>query len=171
MMEGLPMRERAGLDVATPADREIVMARVLAAPRDRVFEALTRPELLRRWLPVPQGWSMETCEDDPRAGGGYRWEWRGPEGKRMAMGGTYGEVTPPGRIARSGTLEAVPGAPPREMAATLVLVERRGKTSLHLTALFPSREARDAALALGMASGVAASCDRLEALLAAGRMR
>ena len=66
------------------------------APRVMVFDAFTRPELLRRWLFGPNGWSFEVCEIDLRVGGSYRYVWcRQDDGKRMGAGGTFREIARP----------------------------------------------------------------------------
>src|SRR5439155_25403833 len=99
------MQNTGTLKVTTPTDREIVMTRVFDAPRGLVFDAMTKPELLKRWLFGPPGWSMVVCEDDPRVGGAFRWVWRGPDGAEMAMRGVYREVVPPERIVRTESFE------------------------------------------------------------------
>ena len=81
------MMNPAGLIVTTPTDREIVMTRVFSAPRKLVFDAWTKPELVKRWLLGPPGWTMPVCEIDLRVGGKYRFEWRGQDGTVMGMGG------------------------------------------------------------------------------------
>src|SRR5688572_5686824 len=66
------------LQIITPSDREVAMTRVFDAPRRLVFEAWTRPELLKRWLGVRAGWSLAVCEIDLVVGGAYRYVWQGP---------------------------------------------------------------------------------------------
>jgi uncharacterized protein YndB with AHSA1/START domain len=80
------MKNAGTLQVTTPTDREIVMTRVFDAPRHLVWEAFTRPELLKRWF-GPRGWSMTVCEVDLKVGGGFRFVLRSPEGKEMGMRG------------------------------------------------------------------------------------
>jgi len=76
------------LKVTTPSDREIAMTRVFDAPRTLVFDAHTKPDLVRLWLLGPPGWSMPVCEMDVRVGGTYRWVWRHDrDGTTMGMGG------------------------------------------------------------------------------------
>jgi uncharacterized protein YndB with AHSA1/START domain len=154
------------LKVTTPTDREIVMTRVFDAPRGLVFDAMARPELLQRWLAGPPGWSMTACEVDLKAGGAFRHVWRGPGGEEMRMHGVIREVVPPERIVRTETFDVGCEAQAGEQLGTLALTERGGKTTLTLTVLYPSKEARDAALASGMEHGVAAGYDRLDGLLA-----
>jgi uncharacterized protein YndB with AHSA1/START domain len=159
------MKTMETLSVSTPTDREIVLTRDFDAPRSLVFDAMSRPELLRRWLLGPPGWSMVECENDLKVGGAFRHVWRAANGTEMAMRGVYREVVPPGRIVRTESFEFGCEAQVGEQVGTLVLTERNGGTTLTLTVLYPSKEARDATIASGMERGVAASYDRLEDLL------
>ena len=156
------MQNTASLKVATPTDREIVLTRVFDAPRGLVFDGLTKPELLRRWMLGPPGWSMVVCEIDLKVGGAFRHVWRRLDGTEMGMRGVYREIVPPERIVRTESMDDFPS----ESLATVVLTEQEGRTTLTLTVLYPSKEARDATLASGMERGVAASYDRLAELLA-----
>jgi uncharacterized protein YndB with AHSA1/START domain len=157
------------LNVTTPNDRDIVLSRVFDAPRRLVYEAMSQPELLKRWLFGPPGWEMTVCEDDLRVGGAFHWAWRGPNGEEMSMRGTYREVVPPERIVRTESFEFGCAPQSGEQLASLVLVEQGSRTALTLTVRYPSKEARDGAIASGMEHGVAAGYDRLEEILA-GRM-
>lgn len=158
---------RNTLNVTTPSDLEIQITREFDAPRALVWETMSKPELLRRWISGPPGWEMTLCEEDPRAGGRFRWSWTGPEGAQMSMSGVYQEVSPPERCVRTEIFEigCVPGG--GEQLATLVLTERGGKTSLTITLRYASKEARDGALASGMEQGMAAGYDRLDEILEA----
>jgi uncharacterized protein YndB with AHSA1/START domain len=155
------------LKVTTPTDREILITRTFDAPRDLVFEAMTEPELLQRWLLGPPGWTMVECASDLKVGGAFRHVWQRDDGTAMKMHGVYREIVPPERITRTETFELGCEAQAGEQVATLVLTDQGDTTALRLTVLFPSREARDAAIASGMERGVAASYDRLEEILAA----
>ncbi len=152
------------LQVATRGDREIVMSRVFEAPRQLVFEACSKPEFVRRWLLGPDGWSMPVCEIDLRVGGSYRYVWRHSDGREMGMGGVYREIVVPERIVATEKFDEAwyPG----EAVGIILLVEQSGKTTLTQTILYDSRETRDAVLNSPMEKGVAASYDRLEAVLA-----
>lgn len=160
------MNDTGRLHITTPTDREVRITRVFDAPRNLVFDAMTRPELLQRWLSGPPGWSMVACESDPHVSGAFRHVWRGPDGKEMAMRGVYREIVPPERIVRTESFEFGCDAQSGEQLSTLVLTEQGGNTTLTLTVLYPSKEARDATLASGMERGVATSYDRLAELLA-----
>ena len=150
--------------VSMPGDREIRVRRDFDAPRRLVFDAFTKPELVRRWLLGPPGWTMPICEIDLRVGGAYRYAWRSErDGTHMAAGGVFREVVPPERIVATERFDDAwyPG----EAVNTTVFVEARGITRATITLLYESREARDTALRSGMESGMAADYDRLEALL------
>ena len=150
--------------VTTPSDLEIAMTRVFNAPRRLVFDALTKPELVRRWLLGPAGWSMPVCEIDLRVGGAYRYVWRNDtKGKEMGSGGVFREIVPPERIVCTELFDEAWYA--GEAIVTNVLVEQGGQTTLTVTSRFASRETRDGVLKSGMESGVAVSYDRLEELL------
>ena len=153
------------LQVTTPSDREIVMTRVLHAPRRLVFDAFTKPELVRRWLLGPPGWSMPVCEIDLRVGGKYRYVWKSDrDGTEMGMGGVFRELVVPARIVSTEKFDEAwyPG----EAVGALVFAERGGRTTVTQTMQYESRDARDAALKTGMTKGVEASYERLEQLLA-----
>jgi uncharacterized protein YndB with AHSA1/START domain len=159
-------KENTGtLKLTTPTDREIVMTRVFHAPRTLVFDALVKPELVKRWLLGPPGWSMPVCEIDLKVGRTYRYVWRrDANGTEMGMGGVFREILPPERLVATESFDE--SWYPGEALDTTVLIEQGGKTTLTLTVLYESKEARDAVLSSGMESGVAASYDRLAELLA-----
>jgi uncharacterized protein YndB with AHSA1/START domain len=158
------MTPGSSLKVTTPSDREIAMTRVFDAPRHLVFEAYTRPELLKRWLGVHAGWSLAVCEIDLRVGGAYRYVWRGPNGEEMGMGGVYREVAPPERIVATERFDQ--SWYPGEAVGTIVMIEQGSRTTLTLTVRYESREARDAVLRSPMEQGVAAGYDKLAEVLA-----
>ncbi len=158
------MKDSGNLKLTTRDDREIVMTRVFEAPRTVVFDALTKPELLKQWLLGPPGWSMPLCEIDLRVGGAYRYVWRGLDGIEMGMRGVYREIAPPERLVASEKFDQ--SWYPGEAVGTNVLVEQGGRTTLTLTMRYESQGARDAVLKSAMEQGVAASYDRLAELLA-----
>jgi uncharacterized protein YndB with AHSA1/START domain len=152
------------LKVTTPTGREIEMTRLFDAPRGLVFDALTKPELVKQWLLGPPGWSMPVCEIDLRVGGAYRFLWRGPDGAEMGVRGVAREIVKPERFAVTERFDEAwyPG----EALVTYVLVEEGGHTTLTLTVRYESRVARDIALKSPMDQGVAMSYNRLAELLA-----
>ena len=156
------MKNTGSLQVTTPSEREIVLTRVFDAPRRLVFEAFTKPELLKRWF-GPRGWSLAVCEVDLRVGGGFRFVLRGPDGKEMGMRGVYREIVAPERSVHMESFDDFPG----ESQVTAVFVEQGGRTTLTATVIYPSQEIRDAVIQSGMEHGAAESYDKLAELLTA----
>ena len=158
------MKNSGTFNITAHGDREIVVTRVFDAPRRLVFDAYTRPELLKKWLLGPDGWSMPVCETDLRAGGKYRYVWRNDSnGREMGMGGVYREVLAPERIVATEVFDEAWYA--GEALNTIVLTERDGQTTLTQTILYNSSETRDAVLKSPMQYGMAMSYDRLERFL------
>lgn len=149
------------LTVTTPSDREIVMTRVFDAPRELVFEAVTKPEHLKEWW-GPRGFTLPVCEIDFRPGGAYRFVSADADGNEYAFRGEYREIAPPERIVWTFEFE---GAPGMVSVDTLTLAEEDGSTTLTSTSVFDSIEQRDAMLQSGMETGAAESYDRLAELL------
>jgi uncharacterized protein YndB with AHSA1/START domain len=158
-----PMRNSGTLKVTTPSDREIAMTRVFDAPRHLVFEAWTKPDLVKRWLFGPDDWRLAVCEMDLRVGGAARFEWRHGDGKGMGMSGVFREIAPPDRLVFTEIWDD--DWTGGEALNTIVFTEDAGKTTLTQTVLYSSREARDGALKTGMEHGAAVSYDRLAELL------
>ena len=154
------MKNTGTLTLSTPTDREIVLTRVFDAPRRLVFDAFTKPELLKRWF-GPRGWSLAVCEVDLKVGGSFRFVLEGPDGKRMGMRGVYREIVSPERSVHMESFDDFPG----ESQVTTVLVEQGGKTTLTATVLYSSAEVRDAVIKSGMEHGAAESYDKLAELL------
>src|SRR5258708_21119683 len=118
------MKNTGTLQVTTPTEREVVMTRVFDAPRRLVFDALTKPELFKRWF-GPRGWSLAVCEIDLQVGGAWRSVLRGPGGKEMRMRGFYQEIVPPTRLVSTESFDGYPG----ESLNTLILSAKHVKTT------------------------------------------
>lgn len=144
------------------SDREIVVTRVINAPRRLVFEAYTNPKHLPHWMLGPDGWSMPVCEIDLRPGGAWHFVWRREDGSELAMRGEYREVAPPERLVSTESW----GAEWPETLNTLILTEEAGQTKIEQWVRYPSKEARDAALQTGMQEGMNQSFARLAEYLA-----
>ena len=158
------MTNPGNLKLTTRGDREIVITRAFDAPRKLVFDAFTKPELVKQWLLGPDGWSMPVCEIDLKVGGKYRYVWRrDKDGTEMGMGGVYREIVAPERIVATEKFDQ--SWYPGEALGSFVLIEQAGKTTLTQTILYESRQARDGILKSGMEKGVVASYDRLAKLL------
>jgi uncharacterized protein YndB with AHSA1/START domain len=148
------------LTVTTPTDTEIVLTRTFDAPRERVFEAHSRCEHLRRWW--ARGNPVD-CELDFRPGGRYRFVEHAPDGNDYAFRGEFREIVAPERIVQTFEYEGMPG---QIVVETLELTETDGRTTLTTTSVFASRAERDGMIESGMESGVRESYAALDALLA-----
>jgi uncharacterized protein YndB with AHSA1/START domain len=149
--------------VTTPSNQEIRMTRLFDAPRSLVFDAMTKPEHVRRWWGcLGEGYSVPVCEIDLRPGGAWRFVNRHPKGE-AAFHGEYREIAPPGRLVFTEIFEAFPDS---VSVVTAEFTEEGGKTRLTATVQYPSLDVRDAVIASGMARGAATSYDRLEDLVA-----
>jgi uncharacterized protein YndB with AHSA1/START domain len=145
--------------VKRKSERELVVTRTFSGPAHIVFEAWTKPELLKRWwAPKSSGLSLLSCEADVRVGGRYRFELGHEASKPMAFFGRYLEVTPPSRLVWTND-ESDDGA-----VTTVTFEEKGGTTLLVIHELYPSKEALDATIA-GMEGGMPESFAQLDELL------
>lgn len=151
------------LQITTPSDREIVMTRAFDAPRHLVFDCFTKPELLKRWMTGPDGWTFAVCEIDLKVGGKFRYVWCQTDGTEMGMGGEFREIVVPERIVNTELFDQ--DWTGGETLVTLELTEQNGKTTTITTVLYSSQIARDGALKSGMEDGLTAGYDRLDDIL------
>jgi uncharacterized protein YndB with AHSA1/START domain len=150
--------------VTTPSDQEIRMTRLFDAPRRLVFDAMTKPEHVKRWWGrLGEGYSVPVCEIDLRPGGAWRFVNRHPKGE-VAFYGEYREITPPSRLVFTEIFEQFPDS---VSVVTTEFTEEDGKTRMTATVRYPSLDVRDMVLASGMSRGAGISYDRLEDLVAA----
>jgi uncharacterized protein YndB with AHSA1/START domain len=155
------MKSSAALEITTPTEREVVLKRIFDASRELVFDALTTPELLKRWY-GPTGWTLILCEIDLKVGGNWHFVVERPDGKKIGQKGVYHEVIRPERIVNTESWE---DWDPGETLVTTTLVEIDRKTTLTSTSLFPSQEVRDIILKSGLDDGAKQSYQRLADLL------
>ena len=156
-------RPHVGTVVTTPGDREIVIQRAFDAPRRLVWRTLTEPELVQRWLFGPTGWSFTTCEIDLRVGGAYRYEWRNEDGRTMGLGGVYREIAVPERLVNTERFDGEFDS--GDSLVTTRLDERAARTTLTMTVLYVSREARDEAIESNMTEGLESGFARVDVVL------
>jgi uncharacterized protein YndB with AHSA1/START domain len=149
--------------VSAPTDREIQVTRDFNAPRHLVFDSFTKPELVRRWLLGPPGWTMPICEIDLKEGGAYRYVWHKDGEKDMGMGGIFREIVAPERLVATEKFDE--SWYPGEALDTTVFSEQGGITTITITILYESKEARDTARRSDVERGMAAGYNRLEELL------
>jgi uncharacterized protein YndB with AHSA1/START domain len=146
--------------VERKSDRELVVRRTFDAPARIVFEAWTKPELLKRWwAPKSTGMSLLSCEADVRAGGRYRFVFGHGDSKPIEFFGRYIEVTPHSRLVWTNDEGGEAGP-----VTTVTFEEKGGKTLLVMRELYPSKEALDAA-GTGAADGMAETFAQLDELL------
>ena len=148
--------------VERKSERELVVTRTFNAPARLVFEAWTRPELLKRWwAPKSFGISFISCEADVRTGGTYRFEFGHPASEQpMAFFGRYIEVTPPSRLVWTNEESGEGGS-----VTTVTFEERGAETVVVMHDLYPSKDALDAAIASGSTSGFGESFEQLDEIL------
>ena len=152
-----PMKKRTTGE--RKSEREMVVTRTFDAPAHVVFEAWTKPELLKRWwVPKSAGMSLLSCEADVRVGGRYRFEVGREASEPMAFFGRYVDVTPNSRLVWTND-ESGDGA-----ITTVTFEEKGGKTLLVLHELYPSKEALDNVLA-GMEGAMPETFEQLDELL------
>lgn len=156
------MRFTPTLQVSTPSDFEIEMTRQFNAPRQLVWDAMTKPELIKRWLSGMPGWEMVICEFPLEVGGHYRYLWRSEDGTEMGMGGEILELLVPERLVASERFDEAWYS--GEAIDTSILEESGEKTNFTLTVRYQSKEARDTAIESGI-DGVGLSYDRLDQLV------
>lgn len=155
------------LEATTPSDREIKVVRSFNAPRQLIWDAHTKPELIKRWLLGPPGWSMPECDVDLRVGGAYRYKWVSDENPSefFTSSGVHKEIEAIERIVTTEHMD-VSGLgmdlDTGESINTLTLSEANGKTTLTNVMLFPTKAHRDGALQSGMTGGMEQSYERLE---------
>ena len=164
------MKPSETLKVTTPSDREVLITREFDAPRKLVFEAITRPEILKLWLFGPDGWSLDVCEVSLKPGGNCRYVWSKAGGScSMGMSAVCREVVPPERAVFVETFDDAwyPG----EAVTTWTFAENAGRTTAALRILYESKDARDMAMKTGMTDGMKVGYDRLDGVLASLRSR
>jgi uncharacterized protein YndB with AHSA1/START domain/effector-binding domain-containing protein len=149
--------------ISLPSDCEIQVTRNFGATRQLVFDAFTKPDLVRRWLLGPPGWTMPVCEIELQVGGRYRYVWSKPGVKDMGMGGTFREVAPTERLVVTERFDE--SWYPGEALVTTIFLDEGDITKVTITILYQSKEARDTATRSGMEHGLAAGYARLEELL------
>ena len=152
------------LKITTPSDLEIAMTREFDAPRHLVFDAMTRPEYVARWLGCAEN-PMAECEIDLRVGGAYRFVFRSHDGREHTLLGTYREVVRPERVVFMERI-VMPGFTSDEYLVTSTFIEAAGRTTLTTTIRHNSKENRDGQLHSGIEKGVEPAYDRLGEVVA-----
>jgi uncharacterized protein YndB with AHSA1/START domain len=164
MDQSMTTKSTGTASVELVSDWEVLITRVFHAPRRFVFEALTKPEHVKRWYGL-RVLTMQVCEIDLRPGGTWRYVLRAPDGSEHGFTGVYREIVAPERIVSTENYEAM--MPGHEMVVTVTLEEKDGRTTLKSRILYQSKADRDGHLQSGMEPGMLETFDRLAELLEA----
>ena len=157
-IEPTPTKNRT--TVERKSERELVVTRIFNGPARLVFEAWTRPELLKQWwVPKSMGMSLLSLDADVRTGGTYRLVFS-HDGSTVEFFGKYIEVTPHSRLVWTNEEGGDGGA-----VTTVTFAEKDGKTLLVMHDLYPSKEALDDAIASGSTGGTWETFEQLDVLL------
>jgi uncharacterized protein YndB with AHSA1/START domain len=150
--------------VTLPTDEQILITREFDAPRHLVYEAMTTPELVKRWWHAKRG-EMTVAEIDLRVGGRWRYVMVTPDGMEVGFHGEYREIVPNERIVSTETYEGLPEGVSEEQGSTVntaTFVEADGRTTLTILVQAPSKETRDAIIDSGMEDGLQDALDLME---------
>ncbi|MGH7133368.1 MAG: SRPBCC domain-containing protein [Phycisphaerales bacterium] len=157
----------AGLKVSTPTDTTIVLTRTFNAPRRLVWEAMFVPDRMRRWMLPPPGWTVSVCECEARVAGALRLAWKSEEADPvMTLHGVFTEAVLHERMIHTEIMVLGSGQPIGSQVETHEFAEKSGVTTMRITQVYVSKEARDGAVASGMEQGMEAGYKQLDALLA-----
>jgi uncharacterized protein YndB with AHSA1/START domain len=148
--------------------REVVITRILDAPRDLVFRAWTEPRRMQRWF-GPKHFTNPVCELDVRVGGAWQVVMQGPDGTQYPCGGVYREIVPPERLVFTNIALDAAGKPLLDGLTTVTFAEQDGKTKLTLTTRMTGLAPHTAPMLEGMEAGWSQSLDKLAETLADGR--
>ncbi|MGI9667676.1 MAG: SRPBCC family protein [Acidimicrobiia bacterium] len=157
------------LSVQTPTDTQVAVSRSFDSSLTLVWNALTEPALVKRWLLGPPGWTMPVCESDFRVGGSYEYGWRNEaDGSEFGFVGEFREIGQHSKIVHTeGLRDGSPGAEVAGSSLVTISFEEIGAATTVVTTIeYSSREARDAVLAQGMTDGMEMSYRNLDELLA-----
>lgn len=160
---GLPQSSASTTSARAAAWPELVITRIIDAPRETVFKAWTDPKQVAQWW-GPHGFTNPVCELDVRHGGAIRIDMRGPEGTVYPMTGVYQEIVEPKRVVFTSAALGKEGNPLFEVLNAVTFAEQSGKTTLTLQARVVKATA-DAPYLEGMEAGWTQSLERLEEYL------
>ncbi|GJL90613.1 SRPBCC family protein [Hyphococcus sp.] len=151
------------ITITPSGERRIVTTRTFDAPKQQVFDAFTRPKMLKCWMFGPDGWSLPHCEVDLKPGGRWRYLWRHDDGREMAASGEYLEISPPDKLVHTERFdEDWTGG---ETIVTTRFTEKSGRTTVTLSIEYAAGETRDRVLKSPMAAGMEAGYARLDRIL------
>lgn len=156
-----------GLQVSTPTDTTIVMTRTFNAPRRLVWEAMTDPVKMRRWMVFPPGWTITICKCDVRVGGALNVVSKTADANPvMTLQGVFTEAFPYERMVHTETMALGTGEVMGSLIETHEFTETDRVTTMRISQAYPSKDARDEAINSGMDHGMEAGYQQLDAMLA-----
>ena len=156
-----------GLQISTPTDTTIVLTRTFNAPRRLVWEAMFTSAKMRRWMLPPPGWTTTLCECDARVGVALSLAWKSEDADQtMTLQGVFTEVVLHERAVHTETMKLGSGETIGSLVETHEFAENGGVTTMRITQVYDSKDARNGALASGMDQGMEACYKQLEAMLA-----
>jgi uncharacterized protein YndB with AHSA1/START domain len=151
------------ITLTTEGDRHVVVTRRFAAPPELVYRAHIEPELIKKWLLGPDGWTMPVCISEARPGGKIRYEWRDGKGGGFYLTGEFVELVPFRRIVHVERMH-LPDVTPDNHVQTRFEPDGDG-TLMTMRMTLPDAQSRAAMLATGMEHGMEASYARLEMVI------
>jgi len=156
-----------GLQITTPSDTTIILTRSFKAPRRVVWEALTTPDKMKRWMMPPPSMTLTACEVEPRVGGALKLVWKTADADPfMTLHGEWTEFSPHARMVHTENMTLGSGETILTLVETHELTEAEGGTQMRITQTYKSKEDRDGALAGGMDEGMEACYQLLDAVVA-----
>src|SRR5262245_31779910 len=151
-------------ETSLPGEREFTLTRTFHAPRRLVFDAFTKPEMVKQWLWGPPEWPLVHCEIDLRVGGKLRYVWRHKSKGDMGLSGVFRDIKVPELLVNTELFDQ--DWTGGETLVTTTFEERNGRTVVSATVRYSSQAARDGALKTPMLEGWSQAHDRLDDLLA-----
>jgi uncharacterized protein YndB with AHSA1/START domain len=148
---------------ASPGGREVIIEREFDAPRQKVWEAWTNPDLLKQWL-GPRKYEMIIDKYDFKPGGSYRYIHKGTEGE-FAFHGVFHGIYGQEKMIQTFEFEGLP-EPGHVSLDTLTMKEENGKTKVTTISVFQTPEDRDGMVRSGMEKGLTEGYERLDEVLA-----
>jgi uncharacterized protein YndB with AHSA1/START domain len=156
-----------GLQISTPTDNTIVLTRTFQAPRRLVWQAMTDPAKMRRWMLPPPGWTLTDCEVEARLGGALKLAWKSAEANpAMTLQGVFTEFAPHERMVHTETMKLGSGETVASLVEAHEFAENGAATTMRITQTYDSKDARDGAIASGMDQGMEACYQQLDAIVA-----
>ena len=149
------------LKVSLPNDTDVLWERSFDAPAALVFDCLTKPDHVQRWM-ANYGYKLDATAD-VRVGGSFRYYFHNDAGESFVLSGDYLELDFPGRLVSTEGMGEGPDVP--RATNVMTLEEREGRTYMTIVMSFPSQQMRDEVLATGMEVGAGISYDQMDAYL------